>query len=562
MKNHLIENKKDTINNILSMVKLASLLFSGIAIFSSSFENIHATILTYNMYSSFIVLFSLTLIYALWSFSTIPKFEGRVLKLIILGENLSFSLVFTLVIVFSGAHESNYKLLFLLIIITSTIQSGMRSGLITATISSTIVLIIDLIYGTSSPVNIYFENDLLIAGVFILTAWPLGYYVESERRYIKKLEDMVNLDGLTELYNHRYFYDSLTYIIDYHKKENKPVSMAFIDIDYFKHYNDLYGHQQGDLVLKEVANILREAVRPSDIVARYGGEEFSIIFPNTNENDAVLLAEEIRRRIEEYYFFGEENQPNGTLTISLGISSFPSKAKDDIDLIKSADDALYRAKFFNKNQVMTYTSVLDELKKDIEENEIDLVTSIKTLISVINAKDKYTYGHVERVVMYSRLIADKLNLSEEDKKALIYSAYMHDIGKINISSDILNKKMPLTKDEWEILKQHPAEGVNIIKEVASLNYVSPLILHHHERYDGKGYPYGLKGEDIPFLSRVLTVIDSFDAMTSNRPYNKRKSFKEGIEELKSNSGTQFDPDIAMEFIDIIKDHDDAFSSLI
>ncbi|MEW8955843.1 diguanylate cyclase [Clostridium sp.] len=544
------------------MVKLSSLLFSGIAIFSTSFENINASILSYSVYSSFIVLFSLTLIYALWSFSTMSRLKGRILKLVILGENLSFALVFTLVILFSGAHESNYKLLFLLIIITSTIQSGMKFGLITASVSSTIVLVIDLIYGASGPVNTYFENDLLIAGVFILTAWPLGYYVESERNYIKKLEEMVNLDGLTELYNHRYFYDSLTHIINYHKRENKPVSMAFIDIDYFKHYNDLYGHQKGYLVLKEVANILRDSVRPSDIVARYGGEEFSIIFPDTHETSAVLLAEKIRKKVEEYYFFGEENQPGGTLTISLGVSSFPAKAKDNIELIKSADDALYRAKFFNKNQVMTYTSVLDELKKDIEENEIDLVTSVKTLISVINAKDRYTYGHVERVVMYSRLMADKLNLSAEDKKALIYSAYMHDIGKININPDILNKKMPLTKEEWEILKQHPAEGVNIIKEVASLSYLSPLILHHHEKYDGKGYPSGLKGEEIPFLSRVLTVIDSFDAMTSNRPYNKRKSFIEGIDELKKNCGTQFDPYITKEFIDAIKDYKDSFNNLI
>jgi HD-GYP domain-containing protein (c-di-GMP phosphodiesterase class II) len=192
------------------------------------------------------------------------------------------------------------------------------------------------------------------------------------------------------------------------------------------------------------------------------------------------------------------------------------------------------------------------LKKDIDEEHIDLITSIKTLISVINAKDRYTYGHVERVVAYSRLFADELCLGEEDKKNLVYGAYMHDIGKINISKEILNKKMPLTKDEWEILKQHSQNGIEIIKPVNSLQEIAPLILHHHERYDGMGYPDQMKGDNIPFLVRVLTIVDSFDAMTSHRPYNKRKTYDEAIDELKKCSGTQFDPIITEKFIRSIK----------
>lgn len=301
--------------------------------------------------------------------------------------------------------------------------------------------------------------------------------------------------------------------------------------------------------------------RKEDIVARYGGEEFAILLPNTQEKEAINIAEKIRKKIEYTYFEGEENQPNGNLTVSMGISVYPYKAKSDVELIKSADDALYRAKFFNKNRVEAYTSILDELKNDIDEKHIDLVTSIKTLISVINAKDRYTYGHVERVVLYSRLLADKLKLAEEDKKNFIYGAYMHDIGKINISREILNKKMPLTKEEWEILKQHPLNGVEIIKPVGSLQNISDLILHHHERYDGKGYPDKLKGEDIPFLARALTVVDSFDAMTSNRPYNRRRTYEEAIEELKRCSNTQFDSYIVEKFIEVIIENKDSFDDL-
>ena len=363
---------------------------------------------------------------------------------------------------------------------------------------------------------------------------------------------MINIDGLTELYNHRYFCDSLAEKIKIGEKENSPVSMIFIDIDYFKNYNDMYGHQKGDYVLKRIGEIIKSSIGNEHIPARYGGEEFAIILPDTTEDMAVKIAESLRKKIENTYFEGEENQPNGKLTASMGVSVYPDKAGSDIELIKSADDALYRAKFFYKNRVEAYISILDEIKSNIDEEDIELVTSIKTLISVINAKDRYTYGHVERVVVYGRMLAESLGLNERDKNILIYGAYMHDIGKINISKDVLIKKMKLTDDEWEVLKQHPANGVEIIKSVKSLNMIIPLIISHHEKYDGTGYPNNLKGDEIPYLARVLTVIDSFDAMTSNRPYNKRKTYKEAIEELQRCSGTHFDPEIVKVFIKALK----------
>ncbi|EKY28333.1 HD domain protein [Clostridium celatum DSM 1785] len=160
------------------------------------------------------------------------------------------------------------------------------------------------------------------------------------------------------------------------------------------------------------------------------------------------------------------------------------------------------------------------------------------------------------MVIYSRIIAEGLGLDIEDKNNLVYGAYLHDIGKINISKEILNKKGKLTDEEWNELKQHPENGVEIIKPVKSLEKVIPLILHHHERYDGKGYPYNLKGEEIPYLSRILTIADSFDAMTSSRPYNIRKSYDEALEELKRCKGLQFDPELVDKFIEILSTHSD------
>lgn len=188
------------------------------------------------------------------------------------------------------------------------------------------------------------------------------------------------------------------------------------------------------------------------------------------------------------------------------------------------------------------------MKSDIDEKHIDIISSIKTLISVINAKDRYTYAHTDRVVIYCELMANYLQLSDNDKKNLRYGAYLHDIGKIQISKDILIKITKLTDEERKILKAHPENGVEIVKPVTALKEVLPLILHHHEWYDGKGYPKGLKGEEIPYLVRILSIADSFDAMTSNRPYHKRKTYAEAIQELEICSSSQFDPEIIQEFI--------------
>lgn len=560
------KDKIKQINDMVSVVKLASLMFTAIIFFQYVFnDNEFLGNLVYQQIIFMaigVVMLLLLSIYIIWAFSLNDSISKSKYRKMIFVENLAFIAIFFIVVLLSGAYKSEYKYIFLFIITSSTIQLGLKHGITVAVISSSLILGIDIFCVNTGEVNNYFQTDLILCGIFILTAWPLGFYVKIEGEHINSLEELVNKDGLTGVFNHRYFHDALKEKIAVSENCKKPLSMIFVDIDYFKHYNDLYGHQKGDEVLRTMGKILRENIRKDDIAARYGGEEFAVILPNTDEEEAMIIADKIRKIIEDTEFYGEKNQPNGVLTASMGVSVYPDKAKDDISLIKSADDALYRAKFFKKNRVEKYTSILDEMSIDIEEKDVELVASIKTLIIVINAKDRYTYGHSERVALYSKLMADKLELSEKDKKRLVYGAYMHDIGKINVAKDILNKKMPLTNEEWEILKRHPQDGIEMIKHVKALEDITPIILHHHEKYNGTGYPNNLKGEEIPYLARILSVIDSFDAMTSNRPYNIRKSYDEGIDELRKFSGIQFDKEIVEKFIEVIQENKDHLDNLI
>lgn len=541
-------DNRSKIKQILNIIKVSSLAFPAMAFLQYYAkipnQNLSLTSLKQQMVVTAILL-AILLIYTLWIFLQARIDNKTVIKKLI-DPIISMSIIL-LSIILTGSYQSNYKFLFIFVILFTSIECDRATSMTVALLSALIILGIDLFASPRIEINAHFEDDIVLAFVFVIIAWTVSYYDEIRKKHIAYLKDLANIDGLTGLYNHRYFYDYLSAEIASCGKKGIPLSLLFIDIDNFKYYNDMYGHQKGDEVLRTIALIMKATCPKGTFIARYGGEEFAAVFSDYSEERAVIEAEKLRRAVQEHPFDSQESLPAGNLTISVGLSSYPLKAKSDAELIKGADDACYRAKFLCKNRVEAYTSILDEFHFTPE-----VITQIKTLIAVINAKDKYTYRHVERVVFYCNLLADQLTLGGDEKRNLIYSAYLHDIGKINIAEEILVKTDPLTPEEWAILQNHPQYAVDIIKNNASLDEVKPIILQHHERYDGRGYPLGLKGEEIHYLARLLTVVDAFDGMTSLRPYQKTKSYAQAVDELNRCSGTQFDPTAVKAFIRCIE----------
>ncbi|MCR8745340.1 diguanylate cyclase [Romboutsia lituseburensis] len=474
-------------------------------------------------------------------------------------ETIVMLLIFYGVLVITGVEESDYKLIGIFIVLISAIQFGKNYSIAVSVLCFIFIMIIDFSNTTLMPEDIstYFEKDLILSTAIFIVAFITGMYVDIEREHCEELKNLANKDELTGLYNHRFFQEYLENAITNAQNNGKEVSLLFMDIDYFKNYNDINGHQAGDLLLKQIGKILKNSVRKNDIVARYGGEEFAAVLPNTNEEDAIKIGERIRTAIQNTTFRGQENQPDKNITISIGVSSYPTRAISKSQLINTADDALYRAKSFNKNRVESYHSILDDLCKQMNIQE-DTIKSLKTFISMINLKDRYTYGHTERVVIYVKWFAQILNLKEEEQIQIQIAAYLHDIGKLEIPENVLNKRGKLTDEEFQMFRNHPQVGVDLINHINPFKAFVPIIKHHHERYDGYGYPDRLKGDKIPYLARMITIADSFDAMTSNRPYNIRKTHEEGIEELRKNAGMQFDPDLVEKFIEMLEKYKDNF----
>jgi len=283
---------------------------------------------------------------------------------------------------------------------------------------------------------------------------------------------------------------------------------------------------------------------------RYGGEEFTVILPGTRLNDAFKAAERIRKTIE-----AKASPGTIPVTASLGVSSWPIDGMTKQDVVARADAALYQAKQSGRNRVCLSSEVAKGqtslIGMELETKE-RAVSIIYALAATVDAKDHYTYGHSKKVSQYAVTMGQAMGLAEDKVSIIRAAGLLHDIGKIAIPDSVLNKAGPLTDEEWEPVRAHPELGMEILKHVIDLVNCLPAILHHHEHYDGSGYPGGLKGEEIPMEARVLAIADAYDAITSARPYHSQLSPQEALDELRRCSGTQFDPDMVKTFCDTIE----------
>lgn len=369
----------------------------------------------------------------------------------------------------------------------------------------------------------------------------------------ERTELLACTDGLTGVYDHNYFLKALDRYMEKARKRNQNFSLVMIDLDDFKYYNDKFGHVLGDEILRKTALILIDSVRNDDIISRYGGDEFAIILNGANRDRAFRIAERIRKRISQTVFQDPESKHSFNITASIGISTFPDDAVGAKQLLDKADKAMYRVKRNVKNKTEHYLSEFANLEKEFTASEKAFFDTIKLLINLLDARDRYTWEHCRQVAKFAVEIAEGMNLSDKEQEYIRLTGYLHDIGKIHVQPDVLNKPNTLTDDEMGGIRLHPIVGANLLAPIKWFKKIIPVIYHHHEWYNGAGYPDGLAGEDIPLAARVLAVADGFDAMTSNRPYRKAQTVAWALEEIKKQRGLQYDPAVVDAFVKIWND---------
>ncbi len=357
-----------------------------------------------------------------------------------------------------------------------------------------------------------------------------GLILDISDQKIKQLEIqyMSQHDLLTGLFNRAYFekekdrLDNFKYL---------PLSIIIGDINGLKLTNDAFGHDEGDRLIQRTASLITGCVRENDIVARTGGDEFTILLPNTDSETAYYYLKKIQAQCKR----GKDKlaMGNNFISLSLGFATKESPEENIIGVQKYAEDFMYKRKLLERNSI--HNSFLSSITATMFE------------------KSQETEEHAERMRTLSVQMGTKLGFNQKDLDELALLATLHDIGKVSIDRNILNKPGKLTPEEWLEIKKHPEIGYRITKASSELATIAEYVLSHHERWDGKGYPQGLKETHIPIQSRIIGIVDAYDAMTNERPYRPARSSAEAIAEIQLNSGTQFDPNLAGIFVDLIQD---------
>ena len=365
----------------------------------------------------------------------------------------------------------------------------------------------------SSISPIYDEHKEIVGAVGITRD------VTEQQQKQNEIEHISTHDFLTGLYNRRYFNQIITEI---DQESSYPLAVMMMDLNGLKILNDAYGHAFGDQALKEVADVIHSFMKHKDILARIGGDEFAVILPNMTEDDVYQLKKNIAEKISKV------KVANLDLSIAIGYAVKYQMNQDIDDILKEAEDYMYRIKLSEGMSVRN--------------------NAIKAILKTLTDKYKDEREHLAKVSQICKKMGKILNFHEDEIKELELAGLYHDIGKISIPDAILDKPGKLTKEEFEIMKKHTEAGYQILRAADAYSKLAEYALTHHERWDGKGYPRGLSGVQIPYFSRILSIVDAYEAITSKRVYKEAMSQAYAIDEIIRCSGTQFDPDLAKIFV--------------
>lgn len=408
-----------------------------------------------------------------------------------------------------------------------------------------------LLSGKEKKAN-YTYNDIN----FLDSVNSIGSIAVKNSKLFEKVYLEARTDELTGLLNRKYFYEILQET--YEKNKDESLALIILNIDDFKLYNQLYGNKEGDIALQKISQIISSCVSSNGFVARYSGKEFAIILPSYDLLAARNLAEFIRNEIIDMNKY-ESDYTLKMLTVSGGICAIPYSASNVKQLVDNADMAVYTVKRNGKNAIMVYSDSEQKLEKEskdlIEHKEniySEFASTIYALTAAIDTKDHYTFNHSKNVAYYATKLAYSYGMNEDCVEIVREAALLHDIGKIGIPEQILNKPGRLTDEEYKVMKGHVESSIGIIRHLPSLDYVIPAVIGHHERYDGNGYPRKIAKDDIPVSARILCIADSFDAMISARPYKKPYAVGDALKILKDQEGLQFDPKLARIFIELVE----------
>jgi diguanylate cyclase (GGDEF)-like protein len=373
--------------------------------------------------------------------------------------------------------------------------------------------------------------------------------------------DRATVDRLTGVYNRQALLSELFVEVERASRYDRPLCIAFVDIDLFKVVNDSYGHESGDVVLRGVAQILSANLRASDLIGRYGGEEFMLILTETNVEDGAALAEKLRTLVERERFDVPGN-PSLSVTISVGIVGGTGPQLRMETLVRDADAAMYSAKSLGRNQTYIFAEPDEdarvprapissagraralEIGRQARDAAADFLTSV---IAPLPGHRGQPSATISTIVVS---MASSLQLPDPEIDRIRVAALLHDIGKVAIPREILDKTSALTSADWRTVVEHPRIGQVILEQAAAFKDAVPIILHHHERYAGHGYPFGLRATEIPLGARIVAIADAYDAMIHDRPYRRAMSHGDAVAELRRHAGTQFDPELVTLFCDL------------